>query len=458
MPAHITPRPNRDLLETIPEAHLLQPAIMLKLSKSLFMNRSPTIPSPWPHWSEYTSELAEEPAIYRSAFNDFHTLAISVTKRLAQTALIQATSRLRSQRQRYRKGVLPLVKRRDVLSAIDILGMKRNGKERWRGVARRCSVRVYDQDGKQKKEVSWDDVERAMRSTEASTEPLTTDAETSGNDTETFNYRAARSGTPLPMEQLAISDSDEDVDLDDEFNDSMSESEGSLLDENQTPISRCITQPRDPSGRYTSAPPATTSREGHRDLHTLEQFDQEASRQEEQTLWEMLELEAPIKQDETKNDEHDDEEGLADSGNIITDPDGWRNWTEFHAEWEEFRKAVPAAKFDVPDNPDKPASAAQVKSSKARASGVDTDTSTRGNSRRHKRQTSGGIELQARSTRAYAALQEKASEPNHQHRSSDDGWLEDSDSDASADVPTQSIEDPAQVVGFAAPDDEMDWA
>ncbi|CAN9177611.1 unnamed protein product [Alternaria alternata] len=67
------PKPKARILQDIPEAGLLQPQVMLTLSKTLFMNRSPTIPSPWPHWSEYTSEFAQEPSIYRSAFNDLHT-------------------------------------------------------------------------------------------------------------------------------------------------------------------------------------------------------------------------------------------------------------------------------------------------------------------------------------------------------------------------------------------------
>ncbi|KAJ4364437.1 hypothetical protein N0V83_009031 [Neocucurbitaria cava] len=443
--ARVPARPNRNLLEAIPEAHLLQPAVMLSLSKNLFMNRSPTIPSPWPHWFEYTSELAEEPSIYRSAFNDFHTLAVSVTKRLAQTALIQATSRLRSQRRRFKKGVLPLVKKRDVLAAIDILGMKRNGKERWRTVARRCSVRVHEGRKDRRKEVSWDEVERIMKYAEASTEPLTTDAETSGNDTEAFNSRAARSGTPLPMEQLAISDSDEDIGTDDEYNESMAESDGSVLDEGRPPFTYSATQPRDPFRQYTGAPPASALHERKFDLGTLEQFDQEASRQEEQTLWEMLELEPPIQQEEMKNDDSDDEESLEDSGNLITDPDGWRTWSEYRAEWEEFRKAVPAAKFYVSEKPDSSITFARVKPSQ-------------GDSRRDTQPTSEVIELQARSTRAYAALQERTSEPNHQPEDSEEAWSEDAESDASADVPTQSIEDSTQAVDMAPSGSEMDWS
>jgi RNA polymerase I-specific transcription initiation factor RRN5 len=150
------------ILLAVPEATLLQPKMMLTLSKDIFMNRSAGFPSHWPHWSHYTSELATEPSIYRTAFNDFHRLVISVTKRMVQTAIIQATSRLRAQRLRGKKGLLPFVKTRDVYTAIDVLGMKRNGSERWRGVARRCGLKVFSSKttpkGKRRREVPWSDL------------------------------------------------------------------------------------------------------------------------------------------------------------------------------------------------------------------------------------------------------------------------------------------------------------
>ena len=155
------------ILHAIPEADILHAENMLLLSKDLFMNRSPDIPSPWPHWSAYASEQVPEPSVMRTCFNDFHALAVSVTKRLMQTAIIQATSRLRSQRRRSKKSVMPFVRTRDVLSAIDVLGMKRNGRSRWTGVARRCNVRVIDEQRTtrfkvKQREISWDQAEQIL--------------------------------------------------------------------------------------------------------------------------------------------------------------------------------------------------------------------------------------------------------------------------------------------------------
>jgi RNA polymerase I-specific transcription initiation factor RRN5 len=466
------------ILEAIPEAQLLHPQIMLTLSKTLFMNRSPTIPSPWPHWSEYTSEFAEEPSIYRSAFHDLHALVISVTKRLMQTAITQATSRLRSQRRRLKKGVMPLVKRRDVLAAIDVAGMKRDGRERWRGVARRCALRVCDgkwsryRNNRTTREVPWDEVEQIMTLTKPTLEAPTTDAETSDNDVSNFKLRAARSGTPLPMERLALSDSDDD--------DSADDSDDSMPYEADQ-LSR---RTRDAMGRYSVAP-ATANREPSNGTLTLEQFDKEASRQEEHTLWQMLGLESSTKNEELKSDENSDADDLEQDEKIISHPDSWRSWVDYRAEWEEFNDPVSPTEFVANQKPlavppSLPTQAMDHANSSSdddiegvgfadSSSGDDTDVdvSRKRSQRQSKHNAQQAIELQARSALAYAALQSRTSGfannddddtsdnddagKNLPYRSpeagirpppiavhSDDDISESSDTDA--DLPTQSIE------------------
>jgi RNA polymerase I-specific transcription initiation factor RRN5 len=475
------------ILEAIPEAQLLHPQLMLSLSKTLFMNRSPTIPSPWPHWSEYTSEFAEEPSIYRSAFNDFHTLVVSVTKRLMQTAITQATSRLRSQRPRVKKGGgLPLVKRRDVLAAIDIVGMKRNGKERWRGVARRCSLRVYDgywsryQNNKTRREVPWDEVEKIMTVIEPSVEALTTDAETPDTDTPNFKSRAVRSGTPLPMERLALSDSEDD--------DSADDSDDSMSDDAERLSRHTVPPTRDAMGRYISVAPTIADRGQSNGTLTLEQFDTEASRQEEHTLWQMLGLEPPTKDEDVESDEDNDESDFKNDEKIVTQPDGWRSWVGYHAEWEEF--SIPMSPMEFTAN-QKPLAAPPVLSTqaldhagsssddcieKARVADSSSDDDTGANTysrqrsqRKSKHNAQQAIELQARGALAYAALQSRAKfgrsedESNANNTSNSSGNeenlpyrspgasnrppvvsltdIDSSDSsDTNADQPTQSIE------------------
>ncbi|EMD62587.1 hypothetical protein GGP41_001915 [Bipolaris sorokiniana] len=305
------------ILKSLPEGSLLHPQNMLKLSRDVFMNRSPTIPSPWPHWSQCTSDIAQEPSIYRTAFGDFHNLVVSVTTRLVRLAMIQAMSRLRSRSKRATHGALPTVRKRDVRTAIDLAGMPRNSQERWRGVARRCALRVYDQQlsrhgrKKIKREVPWDEFERIMRPEEPIASTLTTDVESSDDQAEA-RLRAARKGTPLPIERLALSDSDE-----------------SLLDE--TPQPSQPTQPsRDTTGRYTTGDGQTLKPP----TLTLKQHDRKNAQMDELEMWIMLgrnpDKSKYLNQIDPVSDEDDEEDER-----IITHPDDWRSFIKYRAEWEE---------------------------------------------------------------------------------------------------------------------------
>lgn len=452
------------ILEQIPEAALLHPQMMLTLSKTLFMNRSPTIPSSWPHWSEYTSELSEEPTIYRSAFNDFHTLVVSVTKRLMQTAIVQATSRLRSQRRRTKKGVLPYVRRRDVLAAIDVVGMKRHGRNRWRGAARRCGVRVFDtrhnhtRSGNPRRELSWDEVEQILDFEEIQSEPQDTDAEPSGNDLEAFRARAARSGTPIPMEQLGLSASDESFS-------SLEESDASDDDSEDSPVSRAHqppnfigSQPRDPLGRYTSIPPMAKTEPGSR-LKTLEKFDREASRQQEEALMTMLYLEPPAKHVYSETDSNKDqsnEEGNMEK--VITNSDDWRAWSAFHAVWEEFRNPVPESRFKMTSKSDFPFST--VHDNRLHSSGVESEdistTDSLSDSRQPRERRSRKVVLRTQGPREYAALLGRTNVHEDRATNSEgDIYCHSDISDVGR--PAQSIENAMDAPRTANDEAEMDW-
>jgi RNA polymerase I-specific transcription initiation factor RRN5 len=320
-------------VSAIPEANLLNPQVMLTLSKEIFMNRSPDFPSPWLHWSHYTSELASEPAMYRTAFNDFHRLAISMTKRLVQIVMIQATSRLRAQRVRTKKGLLPLVKRRDVYTAIDILGMKRNGSERWRGVARRCGLKVCSSkttpDRRRQRDltVPWAEVERILSPSVEPNERSSWEPETS-TEPENFKSRAVRSGTPLPMHNLTLSDGDNDGD---------GSNDGDVehvtdFDSEQSSVA--------PSDSQTSDSPDTSPDDSLHHDTTLEEFDQEARRVDEQALCDIFGLDPIEQNDSTKTgDEEVDLESEVDE-KIMTLSDDWRRSLEYRPPWEMYRRPI----------------------------------------------------------------------------------------------------------------------
>ncbi|KXL47615.1 MAG: hypothetical protein FE78DRAFT_125659, partial [Acidomyces sp. 'richmondensis'] len=74
---------------------------------------------------ELTEKLAKQDApIYRTAFDEFHSLAVSLTRRLIQATLFQTMTRLRSgDTARTDWKPQPEVTRVDVTTALDILGI-----------------------------------------------------------------------------------------------------------------------------------------------------------------------------------------------------------------------------------------------------------------------------------------------------------------------------------------------
>jgi RNA polymerase I-specific transcription initiation factor RRN5 len=346
-----------------------------------------------------------------------------------------------------------MVRKRDVRAAIDILGLQRNSKHRWKGAARRCGVRVYDEQRltrfKSKKwDLTYDEVEEILGPPKAPARTDTDASESSSNKgRRKFKKRAARSGTPLPVGPLAISESDSgsdpdldsnsdsdpdsvlDTDLEDDQLDSDGASDGGF------PSSYLK---RDPAGRFASIPPSSAIEPDT--TYTLEQFDQEASRLEEQALCDKLGL-APPPKDEPKSE---DQPGINVDFETIDHTDDWRAWTSYHAEWEAFRKPVRAAKFAANQRPVAPAVPRPI-DPESISSGTDSGSDMGASARRSKRRKTAGIELEAQNPHTYAALQGSIYKMDGM---GSDGIDAEEDPRLGADVPAQSVEDAA---------DAMDW-
>jgi hypothetical protein len=430
MPGKLQDEAVSQALRAIPGAELLNANMLIHLSKTYFMNPSPTTSYPWPHWTELVNELAAEPSIYHSAFGDLHTLVVSLTRRLVQTAIIQATGRIRTQGWRTKKGLSPYVKPRDVLTSIDILGLERNGRKRWCGVARRCGVRVQKGirrvGGKGEKrsiEVPWGEVEQLLASSNISTEPLSTDADTagltSGTDEEAFRARAIRGGTPLPAAHAAPSSDPED----DRPRVSRRDSESSISDEYQPPVGEIS----DMSILDEEAAVVESSQDmSEGDEEALEHFDQNSRRGGERYLLHLLD------DPRTGKDEHDKlkaetaepEAKKVTLSHVHQPTDDWRDWTQYRASWEELRAPVPPSSFFVHRRGEE--RFLPVTSVEQRESGQDTDMRDRLRSRE---------DLPIRGARAYAAMQDRGSIVDEGTASSDAGQEE------QAQIPTQSVEE-----------------
>ncbi|KAF1818231.1 uncharacterized protein K489DRAFT_374419 [Dissoconium aciculare CBS 342.82] len=120
-----------------PADDLLRSSAFLHLARTLFMN-SATADS-W-HNLDGVIGPSQEPAMFRTALEDFFDLTVSLTRRLCLTALTQASTRLRSYAA---QSPVPAVNAEDVRTACDILNVRRDRSQYWAGVPRRCKVNLY---------------------------------------------------------------------------------------------------------------------------------------------------------------------------------------------------------------------------------------------------------------------------------------------------------------------------
>lgn len=131
---------NEEVAQRIPAATILNLMNFLTLSKRFFMNSVITEDN----WRSYRERKIKSPSIMYTAFSDFHALLISITQRLVQSSLFFAMSRLRTMSASGHYTPESHVRRRDVIAAINVLGMKVDAKVFWARAARRCKLRVYE--------------------------------------------------------------------------------------------------------------------------------------------------------------------------------------------------------------------------------------------------------------------------------------------------------------------------
>ncbi|KAK0249722.1 hypothetical protein LTS09_015158 [Friedmanniomyces endolithicus] len=131
-----------------PSAELLCPEAFLTLSRNVFMNAKPESGN---NWRDLVVEEdgSSSPAVFRTAFDDFYNLAVSLTRRIVQTTLFQATSRLRASDASRRNYQLKAeVREVDVRTAVELLSLRTEWQTYWAGVPRRCGLDLYTEIGK----------------------------------------------------------------------------------------------------------------------------------------------------------------------------------------------------------------------------------------------------------------------------------------------------------------------
>jgi RNA polymerase I-specific transcription initiation factor RRN5 len=124
----------------IPAGGLFRLSSWLSLTERIFMNSDPTRNDN--NWLTHAAQ-DEVPAISQGAISDFYELAVSQLRKVMQTSIICAESRIRRTSDRG-YAAKALVKQQDVTTAVSILGLHRNPSQFWLGLARRNQLRIVD--------------------------------------------------------------------------------------------------------------------------------------------------------------------------------------------------------------------------------------------------------------------------------------------------------------------------
>lgn len=306
----------------------------LELSRRVFMN--PGAPREEDHW-ENLAEPGESPAIRATAFEDFHSLAVNITKKLLSTTLYCTMSRLRSGNYHYVK--VSEVTADDVEAAVNILGLKRNCDRFWLDCPRRNNLEVID-DG---------DVPEERTALSVPLEDLETELQTPrrsrsrSRSVSRLERSRASSQASLPEELVYSSPSEVEYDNIDDY-----ESDSSTNEEvKQDPHSDSGPNLTDPESPTLIAPNKSARTRDRKETERIqdaytEALDIQASQKEEARLWALIEQEPPFevetsieKLERPMASRDDSEDGM-----------NWRDRLEYWSPWETTRTPMPSVAFE----------------------------------------------------------------------------------------------------------------
>ncbi|PFH62578.1 hypothetical protein XA68_12998 [Ophiocordyceps unilateralis] len=160
---------------TPPFAQLFHVRCWLTLSEQILMNSS----VPGDNWRFVGHD---PPSIWATTLQDFHSLAVSLTRRLVQTTLFITMSRIRA-KERVDPGIRGIVRTKDVEAAIHSLALTPNASRFWLKSARRLRLCVYRElplpKDSAEEPMSYDEVEAELavaEDSEDASEPVGTQA------------------------------------------------------------------------------------------------------------------------------------------------------------------------------------------------------------------------------------------------------------------------------------------
>jgi hypothetical protein len=330
--AEIENEKDGDVLDHIPTARLLHLPHMLKLSQNVFMNSN----HKHSNWSHYS---ASSPSIRHAAFADFHALALTLTRRILSVVLFQARTRFRTGGEANRIDERRrVVYAADVLTALDVLGLKHNSADAWLNAPRRlglrCEVAASNRNIFEMHLpvglVSLAEAETALRnlgtgrlrsrsrgSGRSERAASRDDVDMSGTDRSNELEEVADAGTTSDNEQ-----STEDDDDDDDEAESESETE-----EEELALGKEEEDDDDEAESETEEEELALEKE---EDDALERYDAAARAEEESRLW------AIGGKDRGLGTQEDGKSGMPKLSTARPENvRDWRDWTEYRAPWED---------------------------------------------------------------------------------------------------------------------------
>ena len=311
-----------ELLKMVPAADLLNLKNFLTLSKRVFMNSSKMENN----WRSYAEGRKSQVSIMYTAFSDFYTLAISIVKRLVQSTIFFAMSRLRAIDVPGRSSHGRHVRSLDIAAALNVLGMNANARMTWSKSARKCHLRVFEEVRHRKiygRKLGFNEVEASLNPGQPTTRGRSLIRPTESPSTYTRTQiegdegpATERSESSTSPEPQVVTEEVDSSDSPDTGFDTMSETDDQV---HKQQLLEAV------NDEYAEA------------------RDQRASRKEEQRLWELLgeDPEEITKETDTTHLPRRPEAEPKDKDDFVD----WRETVRLAQEWEMYGSPVPASSF-----------------------------------------------------------------------------------------------------------------
>ncbi|PMD23395.1 hypothetical protein NA56DRAFT_644276 [Hyaloscypha hepaticicola] len=331
--------------EVLPAVNFFNLKHWLQLSEKVFMN--PAAPHGEDNWQCLT-EPGETPAIRATAFEDFHSIAVNITKRLVSATLYCTMSK---QRARNSKKIQHAdVSPGDVEAAVNFLGLKANSNKFWIGTARRCHLQVVnddleadeedgevegDEDGDEDQLMTYEEVEAVLASLKSPSRSRSTSRLPTSRPASRSSVHSEPDPSSTSSLEAEISSSDSSGP---DYPDSAAEVSDSSFSSSSSTHFRFSTRRHEAKLKKNAARKAI---ENAQDAYT-EAFDMQASQLEEARLWALLQQDPPFELGKLEP-----LEGLEKGKGKRKHGDGnWRKWVGFWSEWETMDTPVMDEEFE----------------------------------------------------------------------------------------------------------------